>query len=134
MSGSVGGPSREHQNLVRELVDYLGKQGWTVTHADGIDNYPKPYEIGGRVPDIIARNSGGVLAFGEAETCEFLNDQQTIDQIDAFSNQEMRTTKETVPFFILVPESCRGNLRELIQTRFPGRNNIVQLYLPKANP
>lgn len=132
MPSSEGGPSPEHQRLVSSLIDYLSRNGWTVTHADGIAGYSRPDAVDGRIPDVVARDSAGVLAFGEAETCDFLDSSQTIDQIDAFSNRVMTQGRQSVQLFVIVPAACRTELATLIQTRFSNRSNIHQLYLPQG--
>jgi hypothetical protein len=122
-------PSEEHQRLVQALANYLKSNGWAVTHADGIANFPRPYDIEGRIPDIIAKNQIGLLAYGEAETCESLEEEQTIDQLEVFSNRRMRDSGQIVPLFVIVPAACSGRLANLVATRFPDHSNIARLYL-----
>ncbi len=118
---TVQGSSSLHQRLVRGLVDYLKSKGWTVTHVAGIGGYQEPVKVGGRIPDVIANRSDGLIAVGEAETCEFLSNEQTLAQIRAFSDLFMTQDKREIPFFIVVPASCYGNLTGLINSKFTTR-------------
>ena len=121
-------PSAEHQNLAKGLIQYLNANGWQVTHASGIQGYQAPYQVGDYIPDVIAKAQNGLLAFGEAETCESVTSEHTAAQVDVFSNRIMSNGGATIPFFIVVPESCFGRLKQLIRERFPTRRNITPLH------
>src|SRR5580658_10083721 len=83
--------SDEHQALVLELVLYLEEHKWTVTHA-AVEGYESPYEIDDHRCDVIAQDSDGLMAFGEAETCTSLDTPRSSEQIDVFSNRKAQAT------------------------------------------
>ena len=113
--------SQLHQRLILGLVDYMKSNNWEVVHVAGVDGYREPFEIGGYVPDIIAKRQDGLIAVGKAETCEFLADEQTLKQITAFSDLSTTQDKREVPFFVVVPESCFPQLENILNTMYASR-------------
>jgi len=131
MSGFTAAESNQHFTLVASLVRYLESNGWKVTHADGVSNYPRPAQVVSHIPDVRAtKQQGNLVAYGEAETCETLGSEQTRQQIDEFSNRVMTNTNQPVPLFIIVPQRCYSELQNVIKASFSSRSNITLLYLP----
>lgn len=113
--------SQLHQRLVLGLVDYMKSNDWEVVHVAGVGGYREPFELGGYVPDIIAKRADGLIAVGEAETCEYLSDEQTLKQFSAFSDLSTTNDKREVPFFVVVPESCIGKLEEILNSKYASK-------------
>jgi len=110
-----------HQRLVLGLVDYLKGLDWEVVHVAGVGGYREPFEIGGYTPDIIAKRADGLLAVGEAATCDVLSDEKTMKQFTAFSDLSTTNDKREVPFFVVVPESCGSQLEDIISSKYSSR-------------
>lgn len=113
--------SELHQRLVLGLVDYMKNNNWEVVHVAGVGGYREPFELGGYTPDIIAKRSDGLIAVGEAETCELLSQEQTLKHFTAFS--DLATTKDNrgVPLFVVVPESCIGQLEDIVNSKYASK-------------
>jgi hypothetical protein len=127
--------SPEHQNLVKGMIAYLESQGWKITHAAGIDNYPQPDPVEDRIPDLVARKDG-MKAYGEAERCEMLNSNDTLDQLQKFSGRTLTQgdKKTSIPLYVCVPEDCFTELKQIIaQPPLKGRE-ILPLCQPKQKP
>ena len=124
--------SPEHQNLVTGMMKYLEGQGWKITHAAGIDNYPRPDPVEDRIPDLVARKNG-MKAYGEAERCELLASKDTSDQLEKFSGRELKQgdKKTNIPLFVCVPEDCIGELRKIIAKPPLKGREIIPLAQPK---
>lgn len=104
--------SKEHQIQLNDLAKALEEQGIKVTHLD-IDgtseyfesryrNLPTPYEIDGNIPDLIGTKDG-VLYIGESKT-EIRGDSNIDTQFRTFSNRIMSSTKQPIPFHIIIPK------------------------------
>jgi hypothetical protein len=78
------------------------------------------------MPDLRATKKGGV-AYGEVETCKTLSAEDTVRQIDEFSEPSTTPTGGRIHLFIAVPETCFSQLGDLISSRFPDRANITVL-------
>lgn len=96
-------PSPQHQKLVVALVDFFrNKFGFTILSA-ALPNYSSPSKHGRHEPDIVARDSKGVLHIAEAKASygDILSDT-TKEQFLDFSSRIMTETKIAVPFHIIV--------------------------------
>ena len=118
--------SEEHQQLVRGLMQYLTDDGWKLTHAAGVFAYDAPPPVRGHMPDLRATKKG-VVAYGEVETCKTLGAEDTVRQIDEFSEPSTTPAGGRIHLFIAVPETCFAQLGEFIRSRFPDRSNITAL-------
>jgi hypothetical protein len=118
--------SEEHQQLVRGLMQYLIDDGWKLTHAAGVYAYATPPQVKQHIPDVRASKKG-TIAYGEVETCKTLGIEETVRQIDEFSNPPTTETGAKVRLFIAVPQGCFAQLRELISSGFSDRSNITVL-------
>jgi hypothetical protein len=107
--------------LVLGLIDYMNKNDWQVVHAAGVSGYLEPFAIGGYTPDVIAKRSDGLIAVGEAETCERLAEEKTLKHFTAFSDLSTTKGKMDVPFFVVVPESCIEKLDEILNSKYSAR-------------
>jgi hypothetical protein len=113
------------KRLKMGLVDYLKKNDWDVVHVADVEGYREPFEIGGSVPDIIAKRPDGLIAVGLAETCDTLESEETLNQITALSNLFTTNDKREVPLFIVVPHSCIESLENLINSKYPTRTSRI---------
>jgi len=105
--------SPEHKRLVEALIEYLKKEGFTITCA-AHTGYNQCDELNGRVPDVRGTNAADELnAIGEAKTCDNLGSFVTIARFKAFSNRVMTDGKskgKDVPFYIAIPKNCEKEL------------------------
>ncbi|MDG6925134.1 MAG: hypothetical protein JRN09_01130 [Nitrososphaerota archaeon] len=118
-------PSQLHKRLVMGLIDYMNKNDWQVVHAAGVSGYLEPFAIGGYTPDVIAKRSDGLIAVGEAETCERLGEEKTLRQFSAFSDLSTTQGKLGVPFFVVVPESCIDKLDEILNSKYASKMDRI---------
>jgi hypothetical protein len=117
----VNSESQVHVRLVMGLVEYMKNNGWDVVHVAGVSGYQEPFEVGGYVPDVIAKRSDGLIAVGLAETCDVLSSEQTLKQFTAFSDLTTTDGKRETPFFVVVPESCIGELERILSAGYASR-------------
>jgi hypothetical protein len=88
-----------HNRLIRALVNRYKEEGYTNIKADHI-NHPNgaPDPVNGYRPDISAQK-GSTYLIAEAETCDTIGTQETLDQWRAFD----ASWKE---FHVIVPKRC----------------------------
>ena len=106
--------SPEHRKLVNGLIEYLRQQGFQTVCAS-YEGYNQCEAIEERVPDVMGKNAQGLLAIGEAKTCDDLDNDRTNDQFKVFSNRVMaggNLKGQTCPFYIGIPKSCVSELQE----------------------
>jgi hypothetical protein len=95
-----------HSTLVRALAKKYEKDGYTV-QADGIGHLNgSPNQVGGYVPDIVARKAGAAPIIAEAEVCGSISSKHTREQWTAFSNAYGSR------FHIIVPKKCIANAKQ----------------------
>lgn len=116
---TVKAASEEHQELVKALIKALKGERFTITHAaDMSPQYPEPSKVGRHEPDIRAINDQGLVAYGEAKTCEDLGNERTKEQFEDFSNRVMTSGKskgKDVPLHIIIPKQCEDELWTLLK-------------------
>ncbi|MGD0994404.1 MAG: hypothetical protein ABR909_02640 [Candidatus Bathyarchaeia archaeon] len=126
------GESPEHKQIQNGLMDYLKKEGFEIYKAAARDGYPECDNIGGRVPDIMGKNSQGLIAIGEAKTCDDLDNERTNDQFKIFSNLSVASGNmkdQTCPFYIGIPKSCINELKQnLAKLGLNNKTNIHIIY------
>ncbi len=116
--------SNEHQTLVKKLVDNLEAMGLTILCAS-ITGYNECPKQGRRKPDVIGKDSSGLLYFGVAKTCDSLSSFETTDQLQDFSNRVMSEDKRNIPFYIALPKKCKEDLTQTIEDLgITSRDNI----------
>ena len=104
--------SAEHQIQLNALAKALEERGIKISHVD-IDGKPEhfdykyrtlqtPDEIDGSIPDLIGTKNG-VIHIGESKT-EIHNDNNIDVQFRTFSNRIMSSTKQSIPFHIIIPK------------------------------
>ena len=109
------GESSEHIQIQNGLMNYLKKEGCEIFKAASRTGYPECDNIGGRVPDMMGKNSQGLIAIGEAKTCDDLDNERTNDQFKIFSGCTVSSGNmqgQTCPFYIGIPKSCINELRQ----------------------
>ncbi|MFA4872095.1 MAG: hypothetical protein WC610_03535 [Patescibacteria group bacterium] len=95
-------PSSQHQKLVSALIGYfINNLGYEILSAS-IDNYADPVKQGRHEPDIIARDSSGVIHIAEAKLGDDLVSNIAKEQFEDFSNRIMASNNMIVPFHIVV--------------------------------
>ncbi len=104
-------PSPQHQKLVAALADYFRtKLGFTILSAV-LPNFTAPVAHGRHEPDIVARDSGGVLHIAKAKASyEDIFSEIAKEQFIDFSNRIMTGTNTIVPFHIVVYKEDEPNL------------------------
>ncbi len=121
--------SDEHQSLVKGLIDEFEAKGKKIICAD-YGEYPRCEKIGRHEPDVVARDSSGLEYIGEAETCDSLNNKDTIEQFTDYSDRVMTSDQRKVPLIIAIPSKCEIDLVQTIKTNGLGsRTNIYYLKL-----
>jgi hypothetical protein len=120
--------SPEHKKLVKGLMEYLKGIGFETICAAS-EGYPQCQEIEGRVPDIMARNAQGLLAIGEAKTCDDLGNERTNEQLKIFSSRIMASGNlkgQSVPFYVGIPKACIQQLKALLENLgLSQKSNII---------
>lgn len=108
---SVQNPSPQHQKLVTALVDHFRNNlGLTILSA-ALPNFTAPVTHGRHEPDIIARDSSGVLHIAEAKAnYDDIFSETAKEQFIDFSNRIMAGTNMVVPFHIVVYKEDEPNL------------------------
>lgn len=105
-----------HQKLVNALIAAFQNKGYTILRAVA-NAYPVPYKIGRHEPDIIAKDSNGLLIIGEAKIGEDLLAERSKEQFLDFSNRIMSEgllRGEKIPLHIIVPQKDVGVLRQVL--------------------
>lgn len=88
---SYSSATPEHQRMVDSLAKYLGGEKGLQLLGVAHDNYSqKTWEIGGKVPDVIARdNSRELLVLGECKTADDIDNDHTREQLTAWGQRVM---------------------------------------------
>lgn len=118
MSSVNEAESPEHRKLVKGLMDYLKQEGFQTICA-AYEGYNKCEAMNERVPDVMGQNAQGLLAIGEAKTCDDLDNDRTNDQFKVFSNRVMtsgNSNGQIVPFYIGIPKVCIDQLKQPLRT------------------
>lgn len=116
--------SKEHQEIVKSLIDHFKKKGLTIICA-AYEDYDECGKKGRHEPDVVVKDSSGLHYIGEAETCDSLDDTDTEEQFQDFSNRQMKDSKKDIPFYIGIPKSCEQELLDkLKELDIEDRENI----------
>jgi hypothetical protein len=79
----------------------------------------------------MGRNAQGLIAIGEAKTCDDLDNDRTNDQFKIFSSRVVKggnSDGQTCPFYIAITKSCVDELRKnLSKLGLAQKNNITIL-------
>ncbi len=129
MSSFNKAESPEHQKLVKGLREYLRGIGFDTTCA-AYEGYPQCEEMKGRVPDVMGKNVQGLLAVGEAKTCDDLDNERTNEQLEVFSKRIVASGNlkgQTVPFYIGIPKACMQQLKGLLRKLGLGQKSNIYL-------
>lgn len=104
-------PSPQHQKLVAALAGHFrSKLGLTILNAT-LPNFNNPVAYGRHEPDIVARDSSGVLHLAEAKAnYDDIFSETAKEQFTDFSNLVMAETKVVVPFHIVVFKEDESHL------------------------
>lgn len=95
-------PSLRHQKLVAALIEYFRtKLGYTILSASH-NGYVDPDQHGRHEPDIVAKDSKGVLHLAEAKVGDDIFSDTAKEQFLDFSSRVMTGTNTPVPFHIVV--------------------------------
>ncbi|MFI5450177.1 MAG: hypothetical protein ACHQ03_10505 [Candidatus Bathyarchaeia archaeon] len=108
--------SREHQDLVKRLIDQFLKDGLTIVEA-AYEGYTQPHKIGRHEPDIIATNAEELWFIGEAKRCDDLTSTRSREQFQDFSNTKMkggRSNDKILPFHIVTQRRCEQELQSVL--------------------
>lgn len=106
----------EHQRLLNALSTALQEKGYHVLYQEGLSGQ-EPYAIGRHEPDIIAKDSTGLLIIGEAKTGQDLEEQRSKEQFIDFSSRIMSEgilKGKEIPLHIIVPQNDSARLRRLL--------------------
>jgi len=104
----------EHTKLVKGLIEYLRQQGFETVCA-AYESYTRCAAIQERVPDVMGKNAQGLVAIGEAKTCDDLDNDRTNDRLKLFSSCAMGSGSlegQIIPFYIGIPKDCVGQLKQ----------------------
>jgi len=131
MSSVSKAESPEHKKLVKGLMEYLKQQGFETVCA-AYEGYNQCEAIEERVPDVMGKNAQGLLAIGEAKTCDDLDNERTNEQFKVFSHREMisgNSKGQTVPFYIGIPKACIEQLKQRLKALgLDQRTNVHIIY------
>ena len=126
------GESPEHIQIQNGLMNYLKKEGFEIFKCANRTGYPECDNLNGRVPDMMGRNSQGLIAIGEAKTCDDLDNERTNDQFTIFSGCTVASGTsqgQTCPFYIGIPHSCTKELQQnLVKLGLGSKTNIRIIY------
>ncbi|NMP21598.1 hypothetical protein [Sulfobacillus harzensis] len=123
-------PSIAHQLMVQTLMGRIEGDGFTITHAAGIDAHPDPTSIGGHEPDIIGKDDTGLKAIGECKTGEDLTAKHTKEQLHIFAHQRMLKSKRMVPFYVAVPTGYEDELEEVLEELgIAEQDSVIRVYI-----
>lgn len=125
MSFNMSAPSPEHQRIVGALKGILEQQyGYTITCGD-YGNLQPCQLVSNYRPDLGGNNpSNNHVVIGEAERCEELQSQQTLDQIKAFA--DYIKDKQLYYLHIAVPQNCLSQLANILaQLGLANRKDIL---------
>jgi len=116
-------------SLAKFLRDGKGLELLGVAH----DNYPqKSWEIGGKIPDVIARdNARELLTLGEAKTAGDIINDHTREQLTAWSSQGMvdgRSRGTNLPIYLSVPRDHEAEANLGLRQWGLGASVIVLVY------
>jgi hypothetical protein len=106
--------SPEHTKLVKGLIEYLRQQGFETVCA-AYESYTRCAAIQERVPNVMGKNAQGLVAIGEAKTCDDLDNDRTNDRLKLFSSCLMGSGSlegQAIPFYIGIPKDCVGQLKQ----------------------
>lgn len=96
-------PTPEHQQLVQALVNHFRSTlNFSINGVDLPGYAVKPFQIGRHTPDIIAKDSLGVIQIGDAKYGDDISSETSKEEFLDFSNQKMRITGQNVPLHIVV--------------------------------
>ena len=120
--------SKEHDFLVKGLIDHFLKNGLEIYYAD-YTGYDKPKVIKRHSPDIMAKDrSNGMVYIGLVKSCGEFSDQITKEEFEDFPKRLLKTQnseKIRVPFYIGVPEKCQTKVKESFESfGIPWKENI----------
>lgn len=116
--------------MVDSLARYLQDQGLELLGV-AHDNYSqKTWEIGGKVPDVIARdNSKELLVLGECKTADDIDNDHTKEQLTTWSQQVMSQGKSkgvNVPIYLSVPKAKLADAEAAIKRwGFEGKVTVL---------
>jgi len=95
-------PSLQHQKLVLALIEHFKlRLGYTILNASH-NGYIEPDQHGRHEPDIVAKDSKGVLHLAEAKVGDTIFSEEAKEQFLDFSNRVMTGTNIPVIFDIVV--------------------------------
>lgn len=120
--------SKEHDFLVKGLIDHFLKKGLEVSLAD-YAGYGQPQVIKRHSPDIMAIDrANGLVYIGLVKSCSELSEKTTKEQFEDFPRRLLKTEnseKVRVPFYIGVPENCKSKIKETFENfEIPWKENI----------
>ena len=117
MSSVKEAESPEHTKLVKGLIEYLRQQGFETVCA-AYESYTRCAAIQERVPDVMGKNAQGLVAIGEAKTCDDLDNDRTNDRLKLFSSCLMGSGSlegQIIPFYIGIPNTCIEQLQNRLK-------------------
>lgn len=107
----MSNPSPEHQKLIGALINYFKNTLSFKILGAVYNDYPRPTEHGGHIPDIVAIDNNGLLHIAEAKAnYEDIYSKNTAEQFKTFSNRIMISNGLPVPFHIIVYKEDEQNL------------------------
>ena len=114
----------KHQTLIEELIAVFLHEGFTVTEADGQQEFQSPRELHNdgygdqedKAPDIYAYDpKSKIHVFGEAKTGrDDLETDHSLTQYNVFLDQEERRTGKKPKLYIIVPSGKVPEFNTLI--------------------
>ena len=106
--------SEQHKQIVVALIKYFEKKRYRVICADS-DGYNSCPEQTSHIPDVIAEDSTQLYHIAEAEICNSLESEQTIEQFKEFSNRVMKKDGRHIHFYVAIPSNCETKLNNLLK-------------------
>ena len=118
--------SDEHQTIVLGLINHFKKKNFSIICA-AYSGYSECDKQGRHEPDVVAKDSSGLLHIGEAETCDSLRNEDTIEQFKDFSSRSMTNDKRVVPFYIGIPKGCEDELLSVLKENSLTAENVLYI-------
>jgi hypothetical protein len=124
------GESPEHKRLVKALIEYLNGQGFATICA-AYTGFKQCDKMENHTPDFEGQNADGLIAIGEAKTCEDLDYANTKEQFTVFASRKRisgKSNDKVIPFYILVTKGCQSKLAATLNSLGLGtKENIYRL-------
>lgn len=115
--------------LIEGLIKHFDSNGFKIVSAN-FGNFERCQKITRFEPDVIAYHvDNDSYSIGKAKTCEELESELTVEQLQEFANvtiEKIGEERNFLPFCIAVPKKCMNVLELKIQESGLSLNGNIQ--------